>query len=288
LTTERIEPNFSGDGFSDDGNSDDGNLVVTYTAVSSPAPQSTNTAGLVDEKRRSGVARFFLYGAALSILAGFGILASSLGVATFLPTSEPAIELTSGDPGPQTVPTGVRQIPLPASVAIPSGVVLPPIPRPRPPTNTANLEPVLDAAHVSAPNPASASNPGLAEPVISPTPALAATTDEIQTPPGSSDGLISGIEDALARIDAATLLRPSDLAENARPSVLPPPAAGAYPNGDYPSAGYSTGPIPPEAIPYVHPQGDIEQSEVGRPGIMRRTIDKTTGTLARVLRPNQD
>ena len=98
MAKERIEPNFT----------EEGDAIVTYSRVSSRADRPTTTAGLVDKKRRSGGARFILFGATLAIVAGVVVLATSLGVATFVPTSEPVPEVTEDAPASEIVSTGVR------------------------------------------------------------------------------------------------------------------------------------------------------------------------------------
>lgn len=310
MTAERIEPNFS----------NDSDAVVTYSRVSASTPNTAIDAGLVDEKIRPGAARFFLFGAAFSVLAGGGILAVAMGVAPFLSTGEPAAELTREASEPEAILTGVRQIPLPTSVSTPSGLVMPPIPRQRPETITAVFQPEQEAQD-AAPVLVSTDTADFAEPPITKVETVAVPSAPIQTPASEPDSVISGIEDALARIDAAALTDPSGQNGNATVPVLPPPVASlpapnppvgdAYPpnlgepgpyyeilpppaaNNSFPVDGYPSGPsyvagpIPPEAIPYVHNSIEDAGPDNRRPGIVRRTIDRTNGVLARVLRPGE-
>lgn len=249
---------------------------------------------LVEDGRRPDWLRYGLVGASLAVIAGVGILAATVGVATMLPgnpmqsdgASEPALALNSPDLGAEPGMTGggIREIPMSsgAQEAAWRTEVAPPIPRPRPDDVPARA--VSESGTTAEPTGPASEPVGAGEPrsvaLAPPTPASAPV---VAAPAiGGTDSLITSIEETLARIDSEPPPPPSEiqppqapLPEGLPPVVLtqpiyPPPADVAVP----PATGeieppydvapppatvdgygiYPTGPVPPEPVPNFYPQ----------------------------------
>lgn len=282
MAKERIEPNFS----------KDRDVIARSSRDDSSTKRPAIAAGLVDEKPRRRNPRYIFFGASVAILAGGVILATSLGVATFVPDSEPTLEPANASVEPGAVLTGVRQVGLPASVEVPSSGDAPPIPRPRPESITASIEPLPAAsptpdapapilARASSPAPADAGGPSAPQPETNPV--------AVQGAPDDIDSLLANIEKVLAKPAPSPAPGPASaepvmdipvMGANALPPVFPAPVVlessvaattPPYPatDGGYPSHegmvlappatidnSYSlepSGPIPPEPIPYAYP-----------------------------------
>jgi hypothetical protein len=271
LAKERIEPNFS----------KDRDVIARSSRDDSSAKQPALAAGLVDEKPRRGGPRYIFFGASVAILAGGVILATSLGVATFVPDSEPMLGPANASVEPDAVSTGVRQVGLPASVEVPSTGDAPPIPRPRPESITASIAPAPAASPTPddpAPILARASNPAPAhQPETNPV--------AVHSAPDDIDSLLANIEKVLAKpapspASSEPVMDIPVMGANAPRPLFPAPVVlessvaattPPYPaiDGGYPSHegavlappamidnSYSlepSGPIPPEPIPYAYP-----------------------------------
>jgi len=232
--------------------------------------------------------------AALAVIAGVGILATSLGLATILPGGEKR-DTASSERVPvvdsEVASTAtVREIPMPGGPPEAAWRVesKPPIPRPRPDDAVASAEPGTDATVAPAP---SAPPVGTAE-LQSNVPDVAAVP--VLAPPASapansgSDGLITSIEETLARIDATPApaaggeppqsLLPPQVAPPLAPAASPPPVVMTQPVypppanvvtppvgqgsdilppatiGGYDGYGTAAGPVPPEPVPEAYPQ----------------------------------
>jgi hypothetical protein len=233
-----------------------------------PAP----AAPLDLERKRSPVARIVFATAALSIVAGVGVLAATVGIATITPSRTPAASSASAPPAlaavepkeEATPASGIREIPLAtgkdAASATPTDVE-PPLPRARPDENDGGAV-VTSSEPVPAktePAPAKAELRPSAEPVkptvaTLPPPAKSVPTLPPPTAPvtpasveaGGTDALISDIEARLAERDAASPQTPTSdphgmmiaPAGEGPVAVLPPPASMApgypSPSGTYP------------------------------------------------------
>jgi hypothetical protein len=189
--------------------------------------------------RRRGSMSVVIAGAAFAMLAGVGVLAGTIGVATIIPddttadsapVSEPALRLTNAEvvPDPAAEPATVRKIPLAAGEEAPAAeaVTAPPLPRPRPEVKTASVEPQTDMpvepAVAKAPGPqplgSNVGEPAAKVAVLPPPPQPAAPPQ-----PQGTDELITNIEQTLQKIDEAPAgAAPNDVAA-ASPAVLPPP-----------------------------------------------------------------
>ena len=220
------------------------------------------------EAKRSPVTRIVFATAALSIVAGVGVLAATVGIATISPSRTPAETAASAppvlavvDPKEEAGPSsGVREIPLAAGKDATASVapqdVAPPLPRARPeatesvaavtepaPAKTElrpSTEPVKPEVAVLPP-PAK-SVPVLPPPTLPP-PAPAAQVTPASVDAGGTDALISNIEETLAKRDAAGTQPQGSFdphgmavapAGEGPVAVLPPPASMA-PN--YPQVG---------------------------------------------------
>jgi hypothetical protein len=248
-----------------------------------------------------------LVAASLALIAGIGIVATAVGVATMLPGG-PTQDDSSGVPAlavnapnsaaePASNPNSIREIPMPsgASETAWRSEVAPPIPRPRPDEMlgrvesepAATEEPPLAAAQpadASRPLPASSERAG----PPSPAPAPVAPSAVAGTPAtGGPDGLISSIEETLARIDAnasaeaGPALPPAGQPLQVQPQATPPPLVMTQPIYPPPADiipppvpdsiepaydvapppanvdgyhDYSIGPVPPAPVPDVYPQ----------------------------------
>lgn len=103
MSTERIEPRFTGD--------DD--EIVTYSRVSSDTSIAPIDPAPVGKKRRSGAMRFLLTTATLAIVAGIGILVVSVTNVAFVANdqgapdvpdfSEPLQQVTGSDAAPEAI-----------------------------------------------------------------------------------------------------------------------------------------------------------------------------------------
>jgi hypothetical protein len=271
LAKDRIEPNFS----------KEPDTIARSSRDDSSAKRPAIAAGLVDEKPRRRAPRYVFFGASLAILAGGVILATSFGVATFVPDNEPALEPANASVEPGSVLTGVRQVGLPASVEVPSSGDAPPIPRPRPESITASIEP----------SPAASPTPDAPAPILArainpaPVPQPEAVPVAVPSAPDDIDSLLANIEKVLAKpapspASADPVLDIPVMGANTLPPVLAAPVAlessvaattPPYPvtGSGYPSYEgvvlappatidnrYSlepSGPIPPEPIPYAYP-----------------------------------
>jgi hypothetical protein len=311
-------------------------------------------AALVDEPPRSGAVRYVVLGSVVAILAGVGVLAASVGVATFAPLNAPAegeptrsstLALASPQDDTATTSDVVRNIPLSAdeeatAAAGPAAEVeepvAPPVPRPRPESETASVvpppvepetsaadEPVIADTHQMGSAKASSGNSGSG--------ATTATPNRSQSPSGGTDQLIMNIEETLAKVDSVPPAGSIESYGAGTPPVLPPPASAppvatnqpvnqpVYPpladeapfarspfgpsydvlppvpvtdNGYAVDNGYPIGPmgpVPPEPVPYVYPPeaslyGEpLPPAEEEKPGIVKRTIAKTTNAVSRVF-----
>lgn len=191
--------------------------------------------------------RYGLVAGSLAVIAGVGILAATVGVATMLPGG-PAQDDSSGVPalalsGPSATAESasgsdnIREIPISSGApeTASRSEVAPPIPRARPDEMLARAEPEPAAAEepsiASAP-PAGASRPlpASSENAEAPPPAPAPVAPPVvaESPAnGGADSLISSIEETLARIDANTApveSAPSPLPQVQPPQTLPPAA----------------------------------------------------------------
>ena len=195
----------------------------------------------------AGSTRYVVFGAAFAILAGVGVLAASVGIATIVPgnapveselTAAPALRLTSSEPAAEAVPVSplVREIPLSAGEEAPAAAAVapaPPVPRPRP-EDGAPVEPGSDVASAPvAPTPtpvvAKVPDPKPAESdagVATPT-AIASVESQPQPQPQAegTDKLITNIEETLAKIDTAPAGTSAASIAVESPPVLPPPVA---------------------------------------------------------------
>jgi hypothetical protein len=304
----------------------------------------------IEDGRRPDWLRYGVVGASLAVIAGVGILAATVGVATMLPggspqgaaSGEPALALNSPDPGADlTSATGsIREIPM--SSGAPEAAwhteVAPPIPRPRPddvPARAVSEPGVTAQSSAPAPEPVGASEPPPASSDVALPPRSPVSAPVAAAPGnGGTDSLITSIEETLARIDSEASPAPSEIQPPQAqlpaasppvvmiPSIYPPPADVAPP----PATGgmieppfdatpppatvdgygiYSTGPVPPEPVPDFYPQAPqlnpadpgfypsdsyafpppetVEETEVRRPGLLRRTLAKATTAVGRVF-----
>jgi hypothetical protein len=305
-------------------------------------------AGFGGAARRSKAGGLVMLGSVVAILAGVGVLAASVGLATFAPINAPAqnepldnTTLALGDPqsdmgAPQsdvaTTPNVVREIPLAADgeanaaagPAAEAETVSPPVPRPRPETEAASLGPAFVEPETSA-----ASEPVIADTHDSSTATSkqgnggtapkTAAGGESQSPSGGSDNFIMNIEETLAKVDSAPAAGSTSPYGAATPPVLPPPggvnspAGGQTPYASSPFSpsydvlppapmtdnGYAIdeypqgpmGPIPPEPVPYAYPPdtllyGEPPPPQDEKPGIVKRTIAKTSSAVSRVFSRN--
>jgi hypothetical protein len=217
---------------------DDGNLNFGVRADGRVDDAPVSAAALdLGGKRRSPVTRIVFTTAALSIVAGVGVLAATVGIATISPSRAPA-ETAAGAPPALAVvepkeamepSSGIREIPLatkkeaaPAEAAsVTPKAAEPPVPRSRPDeTNTATTVKSSEPAQAkTGPTPAKAALRPSTAPV---TPAVATlpppVTEIVPTLPpptlpppatpasaeaGGTDALISDIEARLAKRDAS-------------------------------------------------------------------------------------
>jgi hypothetical protein len=212
-------------------------------AFAAPQPDlraDTIDAALAGKGRRGGSMRVVVLGAALAIVAGFGVLAATIGVATIIPGGSPAdggpaadtpLRLTSAGAAPDMSPemsiepSAVREIPLAAGEEAPAAeasatIIAPPLPRPRPEVKAASLEP--EAGMVLPPAEPEASKAPDPKPIGSEggeAPPKAAASSE----PQGSDRLITSIEATLEKIDSAPAGAATATVAAAPPAVLPPP-----------------------------------------------------------------
>lgn len=320
----------------------------------------------IEDGNRSSWLRYGLVAGSLAVIAGVGILAATVGVATMLPggpTQGESSDLSAlALNGPHAAaesasgPDNIREIPM--SPVTPEAAsrseAAPPVPRPRPDKGVARVEPEPVATaepSVAAAPPATTSasvsgppSPASSESAEALPPARAPVAPSIvagSRTNGGADGLISSIEETLARVDAnasaeavpspsspfvqpplaqpPTAPPPVVMTQPAYPppaDILPPPMSGGIdPSRDVvpPAAvedgyqGYSTGPVPPEPVPDAYPQAphlypatpgvypldsysfppeSIEETEVRKPGFLRRTLAKATGAVGRVFTRN--
>jgi hypothetical protein len=309
-------------------------------------------AGLGGAQRRSTAGRIVMLGSVVAILAGVGVLAVSVGSATFTPVKAPAesepvddATLALGDPqsnlvAPQsdvaTTTSVVREIPLSADEeanaaagpAAEAEIVSPPVPRPRPEIEAASLgpsfvEPPSSAAPKSASADTQQSNSAKPNQGNGGNTPAAADGGASRSPSDGSDQFIMNIEETLAKADSAPVAGSASPYGAATPPVLPPPAGvnspGYPPSSQTPYArgpagstydvlppapvtdnGYAIdeyppgpmGPIPPEPVPYAYPPGTSlydeppTQAENEKPGIVKRTIAKTSDAVSRVFSRN--
>lgn len=207
----------------------------------------------LEDGSRSSWFRYGLVAGSLALIAGVGILAATVGVATMLP----------GGPA-QDDPSGVKALALNSpSAALESASgsenireiqmssvapeiasrpeVVAPIPRPRPEETLARVEPepaateepsiaAMPTDDVAGPPPASSESASLPAPALVAPPAVAELPAN-----GGTDSLISNIEETLARIDANTsaeaALPPLPQAQppQAQPFAAPPPVVMTQP-----------------------------------------------------------
>jgi hypothetical protein len=230
-----------------------------------------SAADLGLEAKRSPMTRIVFATAALSIVAGVGVLAATVGIATITPSRAPSATAASVPPSLATLDakeeaepsSGIREIPLAtekdAMASVAPKDVAPPVPRARP-------EAVASAGVVTSPAPAEAkTGPAPAKAELRPStepakpvailpppakgvPTLPPPTPAAQVTPVSvdargTDALILNIEETLARRDAAITQPQGPLdphgtavspAGEGPVAVLPPPASMA-PN--YPQVG---------------------------------------------------
>ncbi len=194
-----------------------------------------------------GSTRYVVFGAAFAILAGVGVLAASVGIATIVPgnapvegalTAAPALRLANSEPASEVVPVSppVREIPLSAGEEAPAAAAVapaPPVPRPRPEDGTP-VEPGSDVASAPvAPTPtpvvAKAPDPKPAEPEAGVAPPKAIASVAPQPQAAGTDKLITNIEETLAKIDTAPAGTSTASIAAEPPPVLPPPATLAPP-----------------------------------------------------------
>jgi hypothetical protein len=212
-------------------------------AFAVPRPElraDTIDAALAEKGRRGGSMRVVVLGAALAIVAGFGVLAATIGVATIIPGNSPAdggpaaetpLRLASVETAPDISPempiepSAVREIPLAAGEEAPAAeasatIIAPPLPRPRPEVEAASLEP--EAGMVFSPAEPEATRAPDPKPIGKEggeAPPRAATSSE----PQGTDTLITSIEETLEKIDSAPAGAATGSVAAAPPAVLPPP-----------------------------------------------------------------
>jgi len=197
----------------------------------------------LEDGSRSSWFRYGLVAGSLALIAGVGILAATVGVATMLPGG-PAQDDSSGVKalalnGPSAAPDSasdsdnIREIPM-SSVApeiASRPEVVAPIPRPRPEEALARVEPesaateqpsiaAMPSADVIEPPPTSSESTRLPAPVAPPAVAELPAN-------GGTESLISNIEETLARIDANTSVEtaPSPVPQVQPPQSQPPAAS---------------------------------------------------------------
>jgi hypothetical protein len=199
-------------------------------------------AALAEKGRRGGSMRVVVLGAAFAILAGVGVLAGTIGVATLIPGGSPAdggpaaetpLRLTSAD-AVSDEPAAVREIPLAAGEEAPAAeavaAIAPPLPRPRPEVKAASLEP---KAAMVAPQATASPEPDIAKaPDSKPAgsaggdaafPAAVSSEPQPQPQPQGTDALITSIEETLDKIDSAPSGAATANVAATPPAVLPPP-----------------------------------------------------------------
>jgi hypothetical protein len=187
--------------------------------------------------KRSPMTRIVFATAALSIVAGVGVLAATVGIATITPSRTPAETAASvpptlavAEPKEEAAPaSGIRKIPLAtekdsATASVAPKDVAPPVPRARPEaagsaavvtssepaeakTEPASAEADLRPSTEPATEPAKPEVAVLPPPAKSvptlPPPAPAAPVTPVSADARGTDALISNIEQTLARRDAA-------------------------------------------------------------------------------------
>jgi hypothetical protein len=216
--------------------------------------------------------------AALSIVAGVGVLAATVGIATITPSRTPAETAASAPPALAAVDpaeeaasaSGIRAIPLATgkdaeTASVAPKEVEPPLPRARPEEAS-----VTTVGTKSEPEPAKAELRPSTDPVKPDVATLPPPVKSVPTLPpaapsapppvaqvtpasaeaGNTDALISNIEETLAKRDASSAPPPGSLdphgmevlPEGEGPvAVLPPPASMA-PNYPAPQGSYSSSP----------------------------------------------
>jgi hypothetical protein len=210
-------------------------------AFAAPRPEvraEAIDAALAEKGRRGGSMRVVVLGAAFAMLAGVGVLAGTIGIATIIPGGSPAdggpaaetpLRLTSADAAPDVseAPADVREIPLAAGEEAPAAeavaAIAPPLPRPRPEVKTASLEP---EAALLVPRATASTETEVAK--TAPDPKPAETTPEVATlpppaQPQGTDALITSIEATLEKIDSVPAGAATANVAAAPPAVLPPP-----------------------------------------------------------------
>jgi len=257
-------------------------LVFDFAAGDPHRNRADAIEDFIEDGTRSSWLRYGLVAGSLAVIAGVGILAATVGVATMLPAGPaqdssssglPALALNSPNAAESASgPDNIREIPIssgaPETASRPE--VVPPIPRPRPDEMLARVEPEPAAAEQpsigSAPSIGANAPPPVSseEAEAQPSASAPVTSAVVADPPANSgtDSLISNIEETLARIDASTSVEaapspPPQVQPQAQPPAAPPPVMMTQPV--YPPPADI---VPPPLTGGIDPSRDIAPPEV--------------------------
>lgn len=255
-------------------------LVFDFAAGDSRGGRADAIEDFIEDGNRSSWLRYGLVAGSLAVIAGVGVLAATVGVATMLPpgpaqddsSGVQALALNSPNAAAESASgsDNIREIPIssgaPETASRPE--VAPPVPRPRPDEMLARVEPkpiaTGESSIVAKPPAGIGDSPRASSESAEAPPAPAAPPVIAELPENSgTDSLISNIEETLARIDANTSVEaaPSPTPQvqplQAQPPAAPPPVVMTQPV--YPPPADI---VPPPMTGGIDPSRDIAPPEV--------------------------